>query len=545
MTKSMVWMITFLLFLSCVLGQLEAPQNVTLISENFRYVANWKPGAGSPPDTRYTVEAFQLKNAKKNFTSVKKCTNITALSCDLSQRFRSYSSIYWVRVKSISERFESSWVESNELLPSRDTILGPPIMNVTSNLQTIEVSLDMPVTPQKHRNDSKLKALMDIDPHLIYIIILVDKKDQEYANVKVIPDRRSGKGYYLFENLKPNFIYCVVASFESLINFNLKNDKKICVSTSTQNTDILWLAPLIAAGIFIIGVIVTGILIWLLKEFTYLHFVQSQLPKSLVIISQDFHVNLQCQELDENLEDDHLSFIAHDDHSNDHYQKSQRIAVGFIDDISEKDFDQSNGLNCVSYECNRLLKGTNCENERLPSSSQASMENNNGAGFTKNISPGVPATSHLQYRQMYKDAEEPSKMTVEAIPPPESMYHHFGSVHKIKIETNKIELWNCVDVPLSSVKLSINDELEKDHLKVNSCADETSDQLKVDDLCSQFTSHLTAAINPPLNGIQGYEAQSIKLPQTEDNYKFQYLVQKPCSYISDPNWMTFSEYEAH
>ncbi|XP_051877940.1 uncharacterized protein LOC127573605 isoform X2 [Pristis pectinata] len=550
MTKSVLWVLIFLHLLLYVLGQLEAPQDVILLSENFRYIVTWKPGAGSPPDTRYKVEACGL-DAKGKFTPVKKCTNISTLSCDLSQRFKSFSSIYWVRVKSVTNQSESSWVESNELLPNRDTILGPPIINVKSNIQTIEVTLDMPLTPHKQRHNNKLKTLKDIDPHLIYIVILVDKNGKEYTNGKVKPDKL-GKGYYLFENLKSSFTYCVVARFESLLNIYMKDSRKICITTSPKSTDILWIAPLIAATVFIIGVIGTGIMIWMLKEFICLHLVQSQLPKSLVLLSQDLHVNLQCQELEENPENDHISFITQNDHSSDYCMKSQRIdiATSFIDDMDENIFYQSNGLKCENYESNSLLKGkdgcTDRDNVGLPSSFQAPTESKDCASYTQNFSLGVPA-SHLQYRQFLsvKNTEEASSNDIaEHIPAPETVHHHFDMVQEIKMETTEIELWNCADVPLSSVKLSSDDDTEKDHLEVDSCAGGTSDQLSADDLCSTFTSHLTADINPPPTGTQGYQAQSIKLPQSEDDCKFQNLIQNPCSHISELNWMQFSEYEA-
>ncbi|XP_032886255.1 interferon lambda receptor 1-like isoform X2 [Amblyraja radiata] len=280
-TKSTVWVTVFIHLLLCVFGQLVAPQDVQLTSENFRYIVTWKPGVGTSPDTRYTVEISNLNNAQGKFTPVKRCTNITAHSCDLSRRFKSFSNLYWAQVKSVTNQSESSWVESKELLPIRDTIVGPPIVMVESNLQIIEVTLDMPLTPHKEEDSHKLKTLRDIDPYLIYIILFVDENGKAYTNRKVKPDK-SGKGYYRFENLKSNFTYCVVARFESLHNYHMKDSRKICKTTSTQNTDILWIAPLVAGAGFIVVLIITGIGIWMMKEFTYLHLVQSDLPKSLI-----------------------------------------------------------------------------------------------------------------------------------------------------------------------------------------------------------------------------------------------------------------------
>ncbi|XP_059832389.1 interleukin-10 receptor subunit beta-like [Hypanus sabinus] len=549
MINSVVWILIFMNLCLNVFSQLEAPQNVKLISENFRYIVTWKPGAESPPDTRYTVEACNL-NAKGIFTPVKKCTNITKLSCDLSQRFRSFSSLYWVRVKSVTNQTESTWMESNELLPNRDTILGPPIIHVKNNIQTIEVMLDMPLTPHK-QGDNKLKILKDIDPHLIYIVILFDKNGKHYMDAKIEPDKL-GKGYYLFKNLKPNFTYCVVARFESLLNIHLKDSKKICLTISPQNTDIMWIAPLIAAAVFILGVIGAGFMICILKEFTYLHLVQTPLPKSLVIISQDLHVNLQCQELDENPEDDHISFITQDDHSSDYYRRSQRVelAASFTDDMNEHLCYQSNGLKCEGYECNSLLQRkdscSDSDNVRLPSSLQPPTENKGCANYTQNLSPGDPASFHLQYQKfsgVQNTNKASSNNSTEEAAAPEAV-HHFGTVQEIKMEITDVEFWNCSDVPLSSVKLSINDNAEKDDLEVDSCADGTSDHLSDDGLCTLSTSHLAATINPPQNDIQVYQERSINLPQSADNCSFQNMIPNLCTQIYEPTWMKHFGYEA-
>ncbi|XP_078402291.1 interferon alpha/beta receptor 2-like [Cetorhinus maximus] len=233
MAKSAVSIIMFLHHLLYVLGQLpKPPRNVNLTSVNFRYFVTWEPGTGSPPGTRYTVTACNLSSGTGIFIPVKKCINISTLSCDLSQTFKIFSDLYWVQVMSITSTSKSKWVESNELLPLRDTILGPPIINVTSNNQTIEVTLDMPLTP--HKVNDKPKKVNNIDQSLIYIVTLLDKDDKEYAFDKVAPDE-SGKGYYQFENLKPKFTYCVVAKFGSTANHHTKDSRKICTTMSPKN----------------------------------------------------------------------------------------------------------------------------------------------------------------------------------------------------------------------------------------------------------------------------------------------------------------------
>ncbi|XP_067903824.1 interleukin-20 receptor subunit alpha-like [Heterodontus francisci] len=560
MTKSAVWIIIFLHLLLHVLGQLPAPQNVDLTSVNFRYFVTWKPGARSPSGIRYTVEACNLSRNNGIFTPVKNCSNISTLSCDLSHIFKNPFALYWVRVKSITSTSESKWVESKELQPLRDTILGPPIINVRSNNQIIEVTLDMPLTPHKRKDNDKLKKVNDIDRLLTYIVILLDKDSKQYANVKVETDKL-GKGYYRFENLKPKFTYCVVAKLESAQNRHTKDSTKICRTTSTQNADMLWIAPLIAVIIVIAGTIIVGIMIWMLKEFTCLHLARSQLPKSLIIISEDLHVNLQCQELDKNPEGDHISFILHDASSNDYQLKCQstdlttklqlnsRISVT---DTDESIFYQSNGLSTEGYEHNNLMKETDvCAYKdfgSFPPCVQSSIENRGGTSSTQQGSLGAPILYNLQCQQFssLKDTEETSSSNdAENVPILKTLHPDLDTFQEIQTETIKIELWKCADVPLSSVKLCLNNDTEEENSEVGTCGNDTSNMLSTDDLCSQFTCDLTAATDLPLKGIQEYEAQSIKLPQFINDFKFQNLSQKPSFHISEHECMQFSEYEAH
>ncbi|XP_041051957.1 uncharacterized protein LOC121282330 isoform X2 [Carcharodon carcharias] len=546
MAKSPMSIIMFLHHLLYVLGQLPTPpRNVNLTSVNFRYFVTWEPGTGSPPGARYTVATCNLSGTGI-FIPVKKCINISTLSCDLSQTFKTFSDLYWVQVMSITSTSKSKWVESNELLPLRDTILGPPIINVTSNNQTIEVTLDMPLTP--HKDNNKPKKVNNIDQSLIYIVTLLDKDNKEYAFDKVAPDE-SGKGYYQFENLKPKFTYCVVAKFGSTANHHTKDSRKICATMLPKNADMMWIAPLTAVLVFIAGTIICIVVIWILKEFAHLLLTQSQLPKSLVIISEDLHVNLHCNEMGENLEGDHISFLTQDDRSNDYQlkfqssylaSKVQHTSHNCVTDADESTFYQSNGLSIKGYEHNSLMKETDICMYRgiggpLPYR-QSSIENRDSESPSQQNSPAIPVSYNLQHQQLssLKDTEETRSSNVdENNPMLKNLLHGLDTWQKIQVETTSAEFWKWEDVPLSSVKLSFNDNSERGNPEVSTCGDETPDLLSIDDLCSQFTCHLTAATDRSLNSNQEYRAQSIKLPQVINDYEFQNMLQKPIFHISE------------
>ncbi|XP_078067824.1 interferon alpha/beta receptor 2-like [Mustelus asterias] len=502
MAKSAVRIIMLSHLILHVLGQLLAPQNVKLTSVNFRYLVTWKAGAGSGLDTWYSVAACNLSKSNGTFIPVEKCTNISTLSCDLSQTFENFRNLYWVRVKSITSTSKSKWVESNELLPMRDTILGPPLINITSHVQTINITLDMPLTPHKDKDESM--TVQNIDSTLIYILTLLDKDGKRLALDTVRPDD-SGKGYYQFENLKSKSTYCVSARFWSAANKHTKDSVKLCTITSPQNADILWIALLIAVLVFIGGASLCCVVVWMLREFTYLCFAESKLPKSLAIISEDLHVDLHCKELDENLEGDHISFITHDDRSNDHQLEYQGTHFASKLQLTDESvFYESNGLSTGGYGHRSLMKETDiCKYKGigcLLPYMQSSIENEDSTSSVQQNSPGTPVLHNLQCKPVSssKDTEEMRSCNADEYDPALKTLQHSLTLQEIHVETVNMEFWKWADVPLSSVKLYFNGDSEKDS-EVSSCGDETLELLSTDDLCSQLTHDLTAATDQSLN----------------------------------------------
>ncbi|XP_072450799.1 uncharacterized protein [Chiloscyllium punctatum] len=558
MAKSAVWTVMFLHLLLHVLGQLPAPQNVKLTSVNFKHIVTWKPGTGSPPGTRYTVESCMLRNADR-FIPVKHCINISTLSCDVSWTFTSFSDLYWVRVRSTTSTDQSNWVESKELCPLRDTILGPPIINVTSNNQIIEVSLDMPLTPQK--DNKKLKTVKNIDNSLKYIIILLSKDGSEYVSETVWPDD-SGKGYFKFNNLKPKFTYCVTTRFDSISNPNTKNSRKICTTTSPQNTNIMWIAPMVAALLLIAGAVIITLVIWLLKQFTCLCLAKSQLPKSLAIISEELHVNLQCKESNENPEGDHISFLLNDETSNDYQlkfqstdpaQNLQLTTTNCSTDMGENASYQSNSFNSGSYECNCLPFSNNepdaCTYRTvgdLPNYLTSSFEDRNSTSITQQNSPESPMLHNVQsWSSLRDDKEARSSNALENDPIGKTLQYNFSSFQETQVEPMSIELWKSADVPLSTVKLCFNDDSDKDDSDVDAYGDGISNLLKTKDLCSQCTCDLTTADDQTRNSNLEDQEQFTKFTQFINDNEFQGLGKKPTFHTSPSDCMQLSGYEPH
>ncbi|XP_060688190.1 uncharacterized protein LOC132820218 [Hemiscyllium ocellatum] len=555
MAKSAVWTVMFLHLLLHVLGQLPAPQNVKLTSVNLKHIVTWKPGTGSPPGTQYTVETSMLWNADR-FVPVKYCINISTLSCDLSWTFTSSSHLYWLRVRSTTSTDQSNWVESKEFCPVRDTILGPPIINVTSNNQIIEVSLDMPLIPQK--DNEKLNTLKNIYTDVKYVIILHSKDGSEYESEIVRPDD-SGKGYFKFNKLKPMVTYCVTTRLETMTNPNMRNSRKICITTSPQSTNVKWIGPMVAALLLIAGAFTIALVIWLLKDFACLCLAKSQLPKSLAIISEELHVHLQCKESNENPEGDHISFLTNDETSNDYQLKfqstdpAQNLQLTTTDcstDMSENVSYLSNSFSSGSYEHNRLLNGPDACTYRtvgdLPNYLTSSFEDRDSTSITQQDSPENPMLHNVQsWSSLRDDKEARISNAIENDPIGKTLQYNFSSFQETQVEPMSIELWMNADVPLSTVKLCFNDDSDKDDSEVDAYGDGISNLLKTKDLSSQCTCDLTTADDQSRNSNLEDQEQFPKLTPFINDNEFHGLGKKPTFHTSPSDRMQLSGYEPH
>uniref|UniRef100_A0A8C9L9Q5 Amidase domain-containing protein n=1 Tax=Pavo cristatus TaxID=9049 RepID=A0A8C9L9Q5_PAVCR len=62
--------------------------------------------------------------------------------------------IYWARVRAVQDGKLSPWVSSSELLPYRDTIVGPPTLSWQLQGHNLSINLSAPLTPYQSRHGS-------------------------------------------------------------------------------------------------------------------------------------------------------------------------------------------------------------------------------------------------------------------------------------------------------------------------------------------------------------------------------------------------------
>ncbi|XP_009866512.1 PREDICTED: interferon lambda receptor 1 [Apaloderma vittatum] len=124
--------------------QLPPPQNVTLLSKDFDLILTWTPGEGSPPNVTYTVR-YESQDRMDKWIKVPHCKNIHRTSCDLTCVLPNLFVKARARVKAVSERFRSPWVESQFKEYHLDVELAPPALNVKVEENSLHVNASFPL----------------------------------------------------------------------------------------------------------------------------------------------------------------------------------------------------------------------------------------------------------------------------------------------------------------------------------------------------------------------------------------------------------------
>lgn len=129
-----------------VSGVLSAPTNVSLTSYNMNLVLRWGPPEGATQDLVYTTE---YKTSVTNYNVG--CVDIITLECDFTSLSVSMHppiieyGTYTGRVRAQLGSASSAWVESEQIILDRDTIIGSPRVSLLSNGAAIDVSIVDPV----------------------------------------------------------------------------------------------------------------------------------------------------------------------------------------------------------------------------------------------------------------------------------------------------------------------------------------------------------------------------------------------------------------
>ncbi|NXK19651.1 INLR1 protein, partial [Arenaria interpres] len=170
--------------------QLPSPQNVTLLSKDFDMILTWTPGEGSPPDVTYTVR-YKSQERMDKWIKVPHCKNIHGISCNLTCVLPNFFVKVQARVKAVSGRFQSPWVESQFKEYHLDVELAPPVLNVNVKKNLIHVNASFPVATCVER----LSWMYDLN---LWEAGSEDKKryERNFRKNTVIIDTTALKGNY-------------------------------------------------------------------------------------------------------------------------------------------------------------------------------------------------------------------------------------------------------------------------------------------------------------------------------------------------------------
>lgn len=190
---------------SCALlrGTPLPPRGVRLWAQNFHVQLRWEPDPRAQNGTAYQVE---WRKRTSHWTRADTCgENSTGSSWACELHFNDIHGIYWARVRAVQDGEPSPWVSSSELLPYRDTIVGPPTLSWQLQGHNLSINLSAPLTPYQSRHGS-YKPLSRVLRKLRYHLRLY----RENVLQQEVPCRwTTRRASCTFGFLMPSTQYCV------------------------------------------------------------------------------------------------------------------------------------------------------------------------------------------------------------------------------------------------------------------------------------------------------------------------------------------------
>ncbi|XP_053931640.1 interferon alpha/beta receptor 2 isoform X2 [Cuculus canorus] len=184
------------------------PHSLQMKSYNFQHVLSWQAKRDPAVPTYYRV----LYTDRRNWKTAEQCSNITQLSCNLTDDFKDVQTQYFSLVQSMigTEVFNSSVLEFE---PITETILGPPEVNISSCRNCINVTIKLPASHL--RIHKTLRSLIDIYGELEYDITL---KTFDGEHKRPLEKTTEETFSTVIEGLYPNRNYCVSVMVTASMN---------------------------------------------------------------------------------------------------------------------------------------------------------------------------------------------------------------------------------------------------------------------------------------------------------------------------------------
>ncbi|XP_018939179.1 cytokine receptor family member B12 isoform X1 [Cyprinus carpio] len=229
MTRFLACMFTLLqICLTPSKAILSSPKNLTVRLLDFKATAEWLPGQGNPPDTRYTLEfitAQKMSGGKWNHAQ--HCTNTEILKCQLTfdEQPNELHWNYFVRVKTTFKGTSSNWTTtSKSFQPYGDTLLSPPNVKISTEQKSIKIHFS-----------HWLELKPEVKP-LEYLLYLFESSPAEES--KFVALISASESPYIFHDVPSGKNYCVNVSAshqQALKDNNFNTTKCIFLLDSTRS----------------------------------------------------------------------------------------------------------------------------------------------------------------------------------------------------------------------------------------------------------------------------------------------------------------------
>ncbi|KAF4113566.1 cytokine receptor family member B12 [Onychostoma macrolepis] len=207
---------------------LSPPKNLTVELLDFKATAEWLPGQGNPPDTRYSFEFISARNMSGGkWNRIPHCTNTTILKCELTfdGQVNELHWNYFVRVKTTFKGTSSNWTTtSKSFQPYGDTRLSPPNVKISAEQKSIKIDFS-----------HWLELNQELKP-LEYLLYFFESSPA--GESKFVALISAYESPYTFHDVPSGKNYCVSVSAshqQASKNSNFNTTKCVFLSDSTRS----------------------------------------------------------------------------------------------------------------------------------------------------------------------------------------------------------------------------------------------------------------------------------------------------------------------
>ncbi|KAM9851003.1 cytokine receptor family member b1 [Aulostomus maculatus] len=246
-----------------VLAFPPAPENVSVVSNNFHHILRWDPGPGTPPGTRYIVSK-RMKSKRKI-----KQHNATGTSLKLKL---DYDKDYLLFVQaSHNETLSPPSTPTIFFSPIEQTVIGPPKLTLLGCGNCIHVNISMPEA-------DKRSNIHDIQHFYSATFRVSWKKTDGVEQVY----RTQNKSFSLLY-LESGHEYCMQVELETEINKNTVPSTWTCTFTSIVEPSRAAAVTGLAAALLIAAIATVTSSMLCLYHTGFLSKLKGPLPSALIM----------------------------------------------------------------------------------------------------------------------------------------------------------------------------------------------------------------------------------------------------------------------